>query len=267
MFEWIDRIQSYYHVNTEWEYMAELYKFVDGGMQDEAFIESLNRIVARGCHLFDFSCNDALSINANSERYGFEKKQNMINILRMIFELPVTATPDDPSGSQTTPSASEPAIPNIYADMDVLKQLFPSSQPTISPSETTITFSPTGSPLEYQNTEPTSSPVEFSNITVFNDGGKYIVDENVTSFADGESLVLTDKSKLTLIGGNVTAPDNSAWPAIRLSIGSIINATYGVVKGSNVGEDFDEGGEAIQLNNGQSSTETGELMGAYMMYF
>lgn len=254
MFEWVDRIQSYYNANTEWDYMDELYKFVDGGMKDEVFIDSLNRIVAKGCHLV--SCDSDSSIHANYYRYGFEKKQNMINILKLVFNLPAATSPSDSLTSP--PLTSEATIPNIYADMDALKQFFPSSQPTASPSEATTTVSPTQSPLEYQNTDPTSSPVEFSNITVFNDGGKYIIDDNVTSFADGESLVLTDKTKLTLIGGTVAAPDNSAWPAIRLSIGSIINASSGVVKGSNVGETHDEGGEAIQLNNGQSSTETGE---------
>ena len=253
MFEWVDRIQSYYHANTEWDYVDELYKFVDGGMQNEAFIDSVNRIVAKGCHLV--SCDDS-SIQANSYRYGFEKRQNMINIIRLVFALPTTGSSSDEQ--EPPPSTSEPIIPNIYADMDALKQLYPSAQPTTSPSEATITLSPTQSPSVYQNTEPTTSPIEFSNITVFNDGGKYIVDNNVTSFADGESLILTDKTKLTLNGGTVTAPDNSAWPAIRLSVGSIINFTSGVVKGSNVGEGYDEGGEAIQLNNGQSSTETGE---------
>ena len=102
---------------------------------------------------------------------------------------------------------------------------------------------------------PTSSPVEFSNITVFSDGGMYFVN-NDFSYADGESLVFTDKTTLRLSGGSVVAPDNSVWPAVRLSMGSIINATAGMIRGSNVGEDIDEGGDGIQLNNGQSSTET-----------
>jgi hypothetical protein len=251
MFEWIDRVQSYYHANTEWQYMNELYKFVDGGMRDEAFIDSVNRIVATNCHLV--SCDLVTSIKADSYRYGFEKKQNMVNILRLVFDLPVVADPS--SESQANPLASGPVIPNIYANMDVLKQLYPSSSPTVSPMEAVITVAPTTSPLEYQNTFPTSSPIEFSNITVFNDGGKYIVDENV-SFTDGESLIISDKTKLTLIGGNITAPSNSEWPAIRLSVGSIINATSGLVKGSDVGENFDEGGEGIHLSNGQSSPQT-----------
>jgi hypothetical protein len=250
MFEWIDRVQSYYHANTEWQYMGELYKFVDGGMQDEAFIDSVNRIFGTNCHLR--SCDLVTSIKANNYRYGFEKQRNLINIIRLVFDLPAVA--NQSTESPVNPPAFGPAIPNIYANMDVLKQLYPSAAPTLSPMEAVITVAPTISPLEIRF--PTSSPVEFSNITVFNDGGSYIVDENVLSFADGESIIISDKTKLTLIGGNVTAPDNSEWPAIRLSVGSTINATSGVVKGSNVGDDFDEGGEGIHLSNGQSSPQT-----------
>lgn len=56
--------------------------------------------------------------------------------------------------------------------------------------------------------------------------------------------------------GAVNAPQNSAWPAIRLSVGSSLIASSGLVQGSDCNDDFDSGGEGIQLNNGQSSPET-----------
>ena len=228
--------------------MDKLHEFIDGGMQDESFLDSVNSIMAKGCHLDP--CDIGLSIKSDRYRYGFERTQNMINILRVVFDLPVGNTS---TNSFTPSSSSEPAIPNIYADYDVVNQYFPSKQPTMSPI---VTISPTDAPLEFINTDPTSSPVEFSNITVFNDGGNYTVDSN-SSHNDGETLIITDKTTLTLIaGGNVTAPQNIEWPAIRLSVGSTINATSGVVQGSHVSGNFDTGGTGIHLANGQSSTDT-----------
>ena len=247
MFEWVDRVQSYYHPKTDWDYMDKLYDFVDGGMKDESFLDEANSIVAKGCHLA--SCEELSSIRSNSFRFGYERKLNILNILRLVFDMPNGSTL--PPYAQSSPPVSEPAIPNIYADLSVLKPLFPTKNPTSSPTST-----PTQSPVEFINTDPTSSPVEFSNITILNDGSKYIVDGNVSSFAQGESLVITERTKLTLSGGSVFAPDNSEWPAIRLSVGSTINATSGVVHGSNVSDNFSGGGDGIQLNNGQSSPET-----------
>jgi hypothetical protein len=249
LFEWVDRVQTYYHANTEWQYMTALYEFIDGGMQDTSFLEAVNRIVASGCHLS--SCD--IAIKSDKYRYGFERLQNVLNILRLVFDLPVGGSTS--SDTISPPLISEPAITNLYVNLEVLQQLFPTAKPTVSPTEAVLTNAPTESPLEFKNTIPTSSPVEFSNITVYNDGGKYIVDENV-SFADGESLVITDKTSLILNGGSVVAPTNSEWPAIRLSVGSKINGTAGYVKGSDVDDNFNGGGEAIQLNNGQSSSAT-----------
>jgi hypothetical protein len=220
-------------------------------MQDISFLEAVNSIVATGCHLA--SCETTSPIQGESYRYGFERKQNVLNIIRLVFD---SLNTEVTSVSIDVPSPSsilEPAIPNIYADMEALRQLFPSTNPTASPTEALSSADPTSSP--FKNTVPTTSPVEFSNITVFNDGLVHVLD-GIFTYDDGESLVITDKTNLTLAGGNVTAPENSEWPAIRLSVGSAINATAGVVRGSNVDENFDGGGEGIQLSNGQSSTDT-----------
>ena len=48
-FEWAERIQRYY-VPNEWQYRAKLKQFVDNGMADDTFIESVSRILSRGCH-------------------------------------------------------------------------------------------------------------------------------------------------------------------------------------------------------------------------
>jgi hypothetical protein len=109
--------------------------------------------------------------------------------------------------------------------------------------------SPTISPDELLT--PTTSPVEFSNITVYKDGGTHtILDNSHTE----EIFVITEKTTLEIQqGGVVAAPSNSEWPAVRLSVGSVLNATGGEVTGST----GVVGGSAIQLNNGQSSAATG----------
>jgi len=48
MFYWIDSVQSYN--SGGWDYMTELHKFVDGGMYDMSFLDSVSGIVNRGCH-------------------------------------------------------------------------------------------------------------------------------------------------------------------------------------------------------------------------
>lgn len=252
MFEWIDRVQTYYDSKNGWEYMSKIYDFVDGGMKDESFLEATNNILAKGCHLSE--CSSESAIKSDRYLYGYERKLNVLNILKLVFNLPATSV-----GSESTneDSSACEAIPNPFVDLDVLKpQLFPTAKPTVSPTEAAETLAPTSSPSEELiELSPTSSPVEFSNITIFNDGRSHVIDKNA-SFGD-ESLIVTDKTTLVLNGGNVTAPTNSEWPAIRLKISSKINATSGVVQGSIVSEDLEYGGgEAIQLNNGQSSPET-----------
>jgi len=63
-------VQSYYNSTSEWEYLTQLNKFVDEGMKDESFIEAVNNIVARGCHLPP--CSPALSIKSDRYLFGFE---------------------------------------------------------------------------------------------------------------------------------------------------------------------------------------------------
>jgi hypothetical protein len=49
LFEWIDRVQSYYDPESGWDYNSELYKFVDGGFDEiDPFIETVNDIFVKG---------------------------------------------------------------------------------------------------------------------------------------------------------------------------------------------------------------------------
>ena len=48
MFYWVESLQSY---NREgWDYISELKKFVDNGLQGNNFIDAVSAIVNRGCH-------------------------------------------------------------------------------------------------------------------------------------------------------------------------------------------------------------------------
>ena len=113
----------------------------------------------------------------------------------------------------------------------------------------------TPAPVAVGEDTPTISPVEFSNRTIYNDGDVYIISDDASSF-DHETVIVTDNSTLLMQGGYIIAPANSeGWPAVRLSIGGVINGTGGTITGS-VGTGDDDGGEAIEMFNGQSSPDT-----------
>lgn len=100
--------------------------------------------------------------------------------------------------------------------------------------------------------------MERSNVTVFNTGETITIINEDTSFKD-ETLVLTEETTLVLEeGGYISAPTNTDWPAIRLTIGSTFKGTGGYVNGSYATPNYElgEGGEAIHLLNGQSSADT-----------
>jgi len=99
--------------------------------------------------------------------------------------------------------------------------------------------------------------VESSNKTIYNDGGIHVVDDEETSFKH-ESVIVTDNSTLRLeANGYIYSPDNSdGWPAVRLKIGGVLNGTGGSVTGSLATGDNIDGGEAIEMYNGQYSPKT-----------
>ncbi len=63
-FYWVDQVQPY--DSGGWNYLAELKKFVNGGMEGEEFINSVSGIVNRGCHN---PVSISLSFNRNSVVY------------------------------------------------------------------------------------------------------------------------------------------------------------------------------------------------------
>jgi hypothetical protein len=82
MFEWVERIQSY--SDSDWDYISNLQQFVDKGMTDESFFESVISIFTRGCHLPDCS---SIEVTLSDER-----KENFMLVLG-IFGLPAITSP------------------------------------------------------------------------------------------------------------------------------------------------------------------------------
>jgi predicted chitinase len=69
MFYWVESLQAY--SERGWDYITELHKFVDEGMQGTSFIDGVSGVVNRGCH--DPPCGTG-EVDGMHERAGnFEK--------------------------------------------------------------------------------------------------------------------------------------------------------------------------------------------------
>jgi hypothetical protein len=99
MFEWAERIQQYHARRTtttingggssSWQYEEKLIEFVDNGMldyqTDDTFIDSVSRIVTRGCH--EYGCSSSSSgSNIDDDRYMEQRRSNFYLILNTIFD-------------------------------------------------------------------------------------------------------------------------------------------------------------------------------------
>jgi hypothetical protein len=52
LFEWIDRVQSHSDAQSDWNYLAQLKRFVNGGLERDAaaaFMDATSSVVVRGC--------------------------------------------------------------------------------------------------------------------------------------------------------------------------------------------------------------------------
>jgi len=116
MLEWCDRVQSYYDLNTGWDYLDQLKKFVDGGMIDDKFIDAVINIVTRKCH--DDSCDDQWRLEEENNVSPGSRRNNFRKIIDEVFSLPLTYHPTispnlPPTLSPTvTPSVSQQPTPH-----------------------------------------------------------------------------------------------------------------------------------------------------------
>ena len=173
MFEWIDRVQDYYDSKTDWGYREELYKFLDGGLNeiDDSFIESVNNIVGRGCHTY--FCDSAVEMD--HFLYGFERKMNFKNIIELVFDLPGVASSDQASAiTEKSPTRRPTMWPSVKPTPITFYNMTTESQsPTLAPAKV----------VEGLNL-PTNSPIERSDVTMFNGGGTHKINDDASSFKD-----------------------------------------------------------------------------------
>lgn len=135
MFEWIERIQSY--TTADWDYMSHLKKFVDDGMTDESFVDSVSSIFVRGCHSPDCS---SIEVTMSKER-----KENFKKVLG-VFGLPRITSPPTLSPTEVsltrmpvTPSPARSVLPPAFVILGLTPP--PTPVPTIDqPSPSPITM-------------------------------------------------------------------------------------------------------------------------------
>mmetsp|Transcript_28712 Transcript_28712/g.60380 ORF Transcript_28712/g.60380 Transcript_28712/m.60380 type:complete len:514 (-) Transcript_28712:81-1622(-) len=82
LFYWLDQVQEY--SVGGWSYKDNLKKFVEGGMSDTSFIESLSGIVNRGCH--NPPCATGAVDGGYERRGNFDKALNLFTSDTALFD-------------------------------------------------------------------------------------------------------------------------------------------------------------------------------------
>jgi hypothetical protein len=98
-FYWMESVQSY--DRQGWYYLTALHEFVNGGMTDTSFIDSVSGIVNRGCH--NPPC-------ATGEVDGLDQRRENFNIVLQAMGLPSSGGQNRPASSvpQSSTSAGDP---------------------------------------------------------------------------------------------------------------------------------------------------------------
>ena len=177
MLEWSDRIQSYSY--RGWNYEAKLKEFVDNGMvADDPFVDSVSRVLSRGCH--SLGCSDV------DVRLLDKRRSHVYVIIGSIWDMATLMNPPDltrqptqrppgytvpnqylpqpPSFQQPNPaiiSAPGGGDPNVPASTPQQTNPVTVPSPGSSPSQQ-ISIPPGQKPTGYQNFNP--SPAEPSSM-------------------------------------------------------------------------------------------------------
>ncbi|KAL7518476.1 hypothetical protein ACHAWX_003298 [Stephanocyclus meneghinianus] len=125
MFEWAERIQRY--TGDQWLYENQLKSFVDGGMKDDSFIDSVGRILSWGCH--QEGCSDV------EVRHADQRKANFYLILNDVFGLPSSLLSSPQPGPNLSP---EPTF-QLESEVDVQDPIsIPQPGPILLPTPETL---------------------------------------------------------------------------------------------------------------------------------
>lgn len=140
MFEWIERIQSY----SGWDYFDNLQRFADGGMTDDAFIDTVSSIFTRGCH--EPECSESEVTQKEKRRENFKKVLAVFGLPKLT---PQPTVPPTPSPTTLAPTTASP-VKKIQAPS--LSQR-PPPQPTETPTK-----QPTPAPVKMTEQPTSASP-------------------------------------------------------------------------------------------------------------
>jgi len=115
-FYWMQEVQEY--DKDGWSYMSKLSDFVNGGMKDRSFIDSVSGIVNRGCH--NPPC-------ATGSVEGLEERQKNFQQVLKVFRLPSSGGSPGLTaslGSNSTPSFSSSLLNQIIHSLYGTKFVF-----------------------------------------------------------------------------------------------------------------------------------------------
>ena len=189
MFEWIERIQSYSDGISSisktranrWNYLLELKAFVDGGMLDDSFIDSVSSIVTRGCH---DDCSNVEITMKDKRKENFQKILNIIqDTIMQITESPITLPTQNPTMPQlSTPSpiqkkTSDPTRSNSNLDLSVLEMNLPAPPPYSSSSNkpTILATIQTSFPTTKPTPKPKKKIPDSQKVISLNDNSSHVM--------------------------------------------------------------------------------------------
>lgn len=138
MAEWVDQVQSY--DKDGYSYLNELKQFVNGGMNDDSFINSVSKILQHGCHGDDTLCHSADG--------AWERMDNFRTVLKL-FRLEIGEVVA--ASSATSPTVDLSAKTGATSPVDL-------SSFRLTPAPTTR--SPTMHPSPRPNPRNPRTPVE-----------------------------------------------------------------------------------------------------------
>jgi hypothetical protein len=128
-FEWAERVQRYSSPN--WQFDEKLIEFVDNGMVDDySFIDSVSRILSRGCHEYDCSEFEVRMLDRRRSNFYliindiFDMK-SLLNESSTIPTVHAASPPPRPATESLTGSASQPMLNTDLSPSSTLQSSTP----------------------------------------------------------------------------------------------------------------------------------------------
>jgi hypothetical protein len=156
-FEWAERVQTYTD-NQKWAYTDQLVQFVDDGMTDDSFIESVSRVLSFGCHME--GCTNLDVRNAQ------QRKDNFYLIINDVFDIPSILESRQRPVPQITP---QPTFRLDFQEEDFSDPTpRPQLKPVLAPS-LEVVVNPQPGPYEAYEAPPISYDKEETEMPTYED--------------------------------------------------------------------------------------------------